>query len=142
MGMTQISQEQDIEEWRTVFRLFDADGDGGITFEELGVVLRSMGQNPSDQELREMIREMDIDNSGTVDFEEFVTLMQKKSAEDEHNDDIEEAFRVFDTKNDGVICHEELMSVMVGLGNPRRCYKAAAKNQKIKETLYASIDRA
>ena len=27
--------------------------------------------------------------------------MQKKSAEDEHNDDIEEAFKVFDTKNDG-----------------------------------------
>ena len=35
--------------------MFDANGDGGITFEELGVVLRSMGQNPSDQELIEMI---------------------------------------------------------------------------------------
>ena len=95
------------------------DGDESITFEELGVVLRSMGQNPTEQELIEMIREMDEDDSGTVDFEvmmenvtiwmfcgtiilkEFVALMQKKSAEDEHNDDIEEAFKVFDTKNDG-----------------------------------------
>ena len=76
-----------------------------------------MGQNPTEQELIEMISEMDEDDSGTVDFEvtkanilnlprmflsqEFVALMQKKSAEDEYNDDIEEAFKVFDTKNDG-----------------------------------------
>merc|ERR1712173_405992 len=92
---------------------------GSTTCEELGVVLRSMGQNPTDQEPKEMIGEMDEDDSGTVDFEEFVILMKKKSADDEFDDDIEQAFKVFDTKNDGVICAEELMSVMVSLGNPR-----------------------
>ena len=60
-----------------------------------------MGCNPSDEELQEMIAEMDEDNSGTVDFEEFVILMKKKSADDELEDDIEEAFKVFDTNNDG-----------------------------------------
>ena len=55
--------------WRTIFNLFDVDGDESITYEELGVVLRSMGQNPSDEELQEMIAEMDEDNSGTVDFQ-------------------------------------------------------------------------
>ena len=69
--------------------------------QELGVVLRSMGQNPSEQELKEMISEMDEDNSGTVDFEEFVILMKKKTEDAEGNDDIEEAFRIFDSKNDG-----------------------------------------
>lgn len=54
---------------RTIFNLFDVDGDESITYEELGVVLRSMGQNPSDEELQEMIAEMDEDNSGTVDFQ-------------------------------------------------------------------------
>ena len=29
--------------------------------------------------------------------------MHKKIADDEHNDDIEEAFKVFDTKNDGYL---------------------------------------
>ena len=60
---------EELEEWRTIFNLFDVDGDESITCEELGVVLRSMGQNPSDQELKEMINEMDEDGSGTVDFE-------------------------------------------------------------------------
>merc|ERR1712024_231414 len=78
-----------------------------------------MGYNPSEKELIEMIGEMDEDDSGTVDFKEFVILMKKKSADDEFDDDIEQAFKVFDTKNDGVICAEELMSVMVSLGNPR-----------------------
>ena len=43
-----------------------------MPFQELGVVLRSMGQNPSEQELKEMISEMDEDDSGTVDFEVFM----------------------------------------------------------------------
>ena len=54
---------------RTIFNLFDVNGDQSITFEELGVVLRSMGHNPSEKELIEMIGEMDEDDSGTVDFE-------------------------------------------------------------------------
>ena len=90
-----------MQEWRTIFRLFDVDGDESITGEELGIVLRSMGQNPTNQELSDMIGEMDEDGSGTVDFEEFVILMKKKTAESDGNDEIEEAFRVFDTKNDG-----------------------------------------
>jgi len=109
----------ELEEWRTIFNLFDVDGDQSITHEELGIVLRSMGQNPSEQELIEMISEMDEDDSGTVDFEEFVILMKKRTADSDGSDDIEAAFKVFDTKNDGFIDVEELMSVMVMLGNPR-----------------------
>ena len=60
---------EEMEEWRTIFNLFDVDGDQTITHEELGIVLRSMGQNPSEQELKDMIGEMDEDGSGTVDFE-------------------------------------------------------------------------
>ena len=60
---------EELEEWRTIFNLFDVDGDQSITCQELGVVRRSMGPNPSDQELKEMINEMDEDGSGTVDFE-------------------------------------------------------------------------
>merc|ERR1711902_393593 len=110
---------EEMEEWRTIFNLFDVDGDQSITHEELGIVLRSMGQNPSEKELVDMIGEMDEDGSGTVDFEEFVILMKRRTADSDGNDDIEAAFKVFDTKNDGFIDVEELMSVMIMLGNPR-----------------------
>jgi len=45
--------------------LFDA---GQITTKELGTVMRSLGQNPSESELQDMINEVDADNNGTIDF--------------------------------------------------------------------------
>lgn len=51
-------------EFREAFRLFDKDGDGSITQEELGRVMRSLGQFAREEELQQMLHEVDID--GTV----------------------------------------------------------------------------
>lgn len=48
-------------EFREAFSLFDKDGDGTITTKELGTVMRSLGQNPSEDELQDMVNEVDID---------------------------------------------------------------------------------
>ncbi|CRK36554.1 hypothetical protein BN1708_020047, partial [Verticillium longisporum] len=44
------------------------DNAGQITTKELGTVMRSLGQNPSESELQDMINEVDADNNGTIDF--------------------------------------------------------------------------
>lgn len=41
--------------------MFDKDGDGTVSTEELGEVMRSMGQNPTEKELMDMIAEVDVD---------------------------------------------------------------------------------
>ena len=48
-------------EFKEAFSLFDKDGDGTITTKELGTVMRSLGQNPTEQELQDMINEVDAD---------------------------------------------------------------------------------
>ena len=48
-------------EFREAFGLFDRDDNGVITTQELGTVMRNLGQNPTEQELKNMIKEVDID---------------------------------------------------------------------------------
>ena len=55
-----ISQEQ-LDEFKEAFELFDKDGDGKITCLELGIVMKSLGQSPTDAELRDMVNEIDED---------------------------------------------------------------------------------
>lgn len=49
-----LSSEQ-IAEFKEAFSLFDKDGDGTITSRELGIVMKSLGQNPTDAELQDMV---------------------------------------------------------------------------------------
>jgi EF-hand domain pair len=48
-------------EVREAFELFDKDHSGFINSKELGMVMRSLGQNPTEQELMDMINEVDED---------------------------------------------------------------------------------
>ena len=50
-----------ISEFKEAFNLFDKNGDGVISSKELGTVMRSMGQNPTEAEIRDMINEVDRD---------------------------------------------------------------------------------
>uniref|UniRef100_A0A5F9CE62 EF-hand domain-containing protein n=1 Tax=Oryctolagus cuniculus TaxID=9986 RepID=A0A5F9CE62_RABIT len=82
--------------FKEAFSLFDKDGDGTITTKELGTVMRSLGQNPTEAELQDMINEVDADGNGTIDFPEFLTMMARKMKDTDSEEEIREAFRVFD----------------------------------------------
>ena len=95
---------------------FDKDGDGTITTKELGTVMRSLGQNPTEAELADMINEVDADGNGTIDFPEFLSLMARKMKDTDSEEEIKEAFRVFDKDGNGFISAAELRHVMTNLG--------------------------
>merc|ERR1711894_184586 len=82
---------------------------------ELGMVMNSLGQKPTPQELENMIKEVDIDGNGEIDFDEFLAMMAKKLKETDLEEDIREAFRVFDNKNSGTISTQELRHIMSNL---------------------------
>uniref|UniRef100_A0A8C1Y3G1 Calmodulin n=1 Tax=Cyprinus carpio TaxID=7962 RepID=A0A8C1Y3G1_CYPCA len=111
----QLTEEQ-IAEFKEAFSLFDKDGDGTITTKELGTVMRSLGQNPTEAELQDMINEVDADGNGTIDFPEFLTMMARKMKDTDSEEEIREAFRVFDKDGNGYISAAELRHVMTNLG--------------------------
>uniref|UniRef100_A0A3P8RQM6 EF-hand domain-containing protein n=1 Tax=Amphiprion percula TaxID=161767 RepID=A0A3P8RQM6_AMPPE len=102
--------------FKEAFSLFDKDGDGTITTKELGTVMRSLGQNPTEAELQDMINEVDADGNGTIDFPEFLTMMARKMKDTDSEEEIREAFRVFDKDGNGYISAAELRHVMTNLG--------------------------
>ena len=56
-----IQPSLSLSEFKEAFTLFDKDGDGTISSKELGTVMRSLGQNPTETELTDMINEVDAD---------------------------------------------------------------------------------
>ena len=66
------------EETRRVFKLFDDDETGKISFRNLKRVARELGENMTDEELQEMINKADLDGDGEVNEEEFMRIMTYK----------------------------------------------------------------
>jgi len=62
--------EEEIEEIREAFNLFDTDGSGTIDPKELKAAMQSLGFEAKNQTIYQMIGDIDKDGSGEIDFEE------------------------------------------------------------------------
>ena len=114
--MTNQLSEEEIAEFKEAFTIFDKDGDGTITTKELGIIMSSLGQNPTEAELQDMISEVDRDGNGIIDFPEFLTMMGRQMNDKDTEEEIRNAFRVFDKDGNGYISPAELRQVMLNLG--------------------------
>ena len=109
--------EAQITEFKNAFSLFDKNKDGSISALELGVVMGRLGQSPSKAELQDLINELDDNSDGHIDFQEFLAMMSRNvDAEDEAEEILLEAFKVFDLDANGFISAKELELAMANLG--------------------------
>ncbi len=107
-----------MERFVEAFSLFDKDGDGTITTKELGTVMRSLGQNPTEADLQDMVNEMDVDRNGAIEFSEFLIMIVRKRADTDSEEELREAFKVFDKDGNGYISAAELKHVYTSIGEP------------------------
>lgn len=114
--MADLLSPEQIKMYKEAFSVFDKNGRGLISTKELGVVLRSLGQNPTEAELTDLIAEVDQDGNGEIDFNEFLLMMAKRSKDAETMEQALEAFRVFDKNNKGVISLNDLKNILQNLG--------------------------
>ncbi|XP_074588811.1 uncharacterized protein LOC141844713 [Curcuma longa] len=98
------------------FALFDRNGDGHITAQELEYVLQSMGYHPTSKDLLDMIKEVDTDGNGTIELNEFQDIIFNANMEANAEEALKEAFKLFDKDDNGLISPDELKSVMGKLG--------------------------
>ena len=69
---SELKAEDDIRE---AFRVFDRDGNGYITKDEMRVVMMNIGERVTDEECETFITEADIDGDGQINYEEFYSMM-------------------------------------------------------------------
>ena len=67
-------------------------------------MLRSIGQNPTEDEILNLVIEYDVNGDGTIDFDEFLEMMSKHTREtDDQTAEMREAFKIFDRDGNGYI---------------------------------------
>mgnify|MGYP003315290642 CR=1 FL=1 len=94
----------------------DVDGDGELTADE---IYQALSKNDADVNLarvQEIVAKADADGNGTIDFPEFLTMMARKMKDTDSEEEILEAFKVFDKDGNGFISAAELRHIMTNLG--------------------------
>mmetsp|Transcript_100691 Transcript_100691/g.282182 ORF Transcript_100691/g.282182 Transcript_100691/m.282182 type:complete len:150 (-) Transcript_100691:112-561(-) len=111
----QLIDEQ-IAEFRETFKIFDEDGDNMLSERELGTLLNALGTHPTESDLTHMFREVNREQEGMIDFPDFLSLMARKMKDSDAEEELIEAFKVFDRDGDGFISANELRDSMTNLG--------------------------
>jgi len=95
------------------FQLFDADGDGTITVDELKTLINKVGGNMTEAEASALIKMADKDGNSGVDYTEFAKLWAAIRGGGEEEKEIRAEFLKLDTDNSGNITKEEMLAVLV-----------------------------
>ncbi|XP_060577957.1 calmodulin-like [Ruditapes philippinarum] len=96
---------------KEIFSVFDVENAGTINRDDLETAIRCLGRTPTDGDIAEL-----DDGKGKVSEAKFLTLMKRKLNEEEGDEDIYEAFRVFDKEGYGILSAANLRNAMTNLG--------------------------
>ena len=114
-GKPKFSDEQ-IEEIREAFNLFDSNGSGSIDYKELKAAMHALGFETKKEELRKIIAEIDADGSGEIEFPEFMQMMTGKMGAIDSYEEIMKIFKRFDAKGKGFIDFADVKHIAKELG--------------------------
>merc|ERR1739848_495748 len=111
----QLTDDQ-LDEIREAFSLFDADASGMIDVRELKAAMRALGFEIKNEEPKKMVSDIDGDGNGTIEFGEFLGMMTGKMGEKDSREDIEKVFKLFDDDSSSKISFKNLARVAEELG--------------------------
>ena len=106
----ELSDEQK-QEIKEAFELFDTDKTGTIDYHELKVCMRALGFDVKKQEVLNLMREYDREGAGQIEYPDFLEIMTTKISERDPIEEISKAFKLFDEDNTGRISLRNLRRI-------------------------------
>ncbi|XP_045187366.1 calmodulin-like [Mercenaria mercenaria] len=109
--------EEDISYMYEVFRQYDTNQIGQIQIKDLSHAMLSLGHNPTVAELEKLVNAIEREaDRQYLDFPEFLTVLAFHLQETEPEEQLREAFKVFDKDGNGKLNAAELKHTMTNLG--------------------------
>ena len=87
---TEITEEQK-QEIKEAFDLFDSQSSGAIDAKELKVAMRALGFEPKKEEIRKILSEVDKSGEGIIRYDDFLDIMTQKMLERNHIEEMKKA---------------------------------------------------
>jgi calmodulin len=94
--------DEQLHEYHEVFSFFDRHNTGKINLNELGLIIRSIGFNPSEIIIKEFQEEYQQNGIDNINFQQFLQILIRLTNQIDDEIDIIEAFRVFDKEGQGM----------------------------------------
>merc|ERR1711935_1248373 len=108
--------EDEVDEIKEAFDLFDNDGSGAISVNELTSAMQSLGFDVKHAVVYNMVSDLDADGSGEIEFGEFLDVMTAKLSEKNTKEEIDRVFKLFDKDRNGTLEADDLSRVCKELG--------------------------
>ncbi|KAH9607464.1 hypothetical protein KSS87_019361 [Heliosperma pusillum] len=103
-----------VNSMKEAFTLFDTDNDGKIAPSELGILMRSLGGNPTQAQLKQIITQESLTNP--FDFTRFMDLMSKHLKPEPFDRPLRDAFKVLDKEGTGFVSVSDLRHILTNIG--------------------------
>ncbi|KAK7346643.1 hypothetical protein VNO80_21166 [Phaseolus coccineus] len=108
-----LSEEQ-VSAMKEAFTLFDTNRNGWIAPSELGILMRSLGGNPTEAQLKAIVAEEKL--TSPFDFSQFLDLMAKHLKVEPFDRQLRDAFKVIDKDSTGLVSVTELRHILTCIG--------------------------
>ncbi len=108
--------EEQRQEIKEAFDLFDTDSSGVIDAKELKVAMRALGFEPKKDDVRKILQEIDRNGDGVIKFDEFIEIMTTKMMERDPVEEMRKAFQLICEEGHDKITLKSLMKVAKELG--------------------------
>lgn len=108
-----------LAEYKGVFEMFDEEGNGLVKTDDLAKLMSLLGLNVTKRELVQMAKDVDKEGKGLFNCDNFLVLMGEFLEKSKNQDEeLKEAFLVFDPERKGYIDWHTLKYVLMNAGEP------------------------